>query len=100
MALEPHVVDAVNVLVNDDSIIVDLSDGRTISAPIEWFPRLMNANKEERERWEIIGGGEGIRWIALDEDLSVDALMRGTPSQESQKSLRKWLEARQANPNS
>jgi hypothetical protein len=94
LVLESHVVDAVGVEVNDDSIIVNLSNGRTISTPIEWFPRLMQASKEEREKWEIIGSGEGIRWDCLDEDLSVDALMRGVPSQESQKSLRRWLDAR------
>jgi hypothetical protein len=95
LAIEPHAIDAISVDVNDDSIIVNLSDGRTISAPIEWFPRLMRANKEERGKWEIIGSGEGIHWSAIDEDISVGALMRGVPSQESQKSLQKWLESRQ-----
>jgi hypothetical protein len=94
LALESHSLDAMGVEVTDESIIVVLSDGRTISAPIEWYPRLMHAKKEEREAWEIIGKGEGIHWEALDEDLSVEGLMKGIPSQESQKSLRKWLEER------
>ena len=94
LALESHTLDAMGVEVTDESIIVVLSDGRTISAPIEWYPRLMHAKKEEREAWEIIGKGEGIHWEALDEDLSVEGLMKGIPSQESQKSLRKWLEER------
>lgn len=91
LALDHHAADAVSVEVNDESIIVNLSDGRTVSVPIEWFPRLMQASKEERDAWNLIGNGEGIRWDALDEDLSVEALVRGVPSRESQESLRKWL---------
>ena len=82
------------VLVTDDSLIVDLSDGRTVSIPLEWFPRLLHGTSAERSNWRFIGDGEGIHWTDLDEDISVENLILGQPSAESQKSLKKWLEAR------
>jgi uncharacterized protein DUF2442 len=82
------------VLVTDDALIVDLSDGRTISVPLAWFPRLLHATPTERNNWRFIGDGEGIHWTDLDEDISVENLIFGQPSGESQKSLKKWLEAR------
>ena len=60
-----------------ESISVDLADGRTISAPLVWYPRLLNAASEDRENWQLAGGGFGIHWPTLDEDLSVDGLLRG-----------------------
>ncbi len=63
-----------------DSLIVSLKDGRTISAPLAWFPRLLNANPDELAHWEIAGGGFGLYWPDLDEDLSTDGLLRGAPS--------------------
>ena len=63
-----------------DSLIVSLKDGRTISAPLAWFPRLLNANPDELANWEIAGGGFGLYWPDLDEDLSTDGLLRGAPS--------------------
>jgi len=61
----------------NDEIIVALDDGRTLSAPLTWFPRLLAATPEQRAGWRLIGRGEGIRWESLDEDLSVQGLLRG-----------------------
>jgi hypothetical protein len=64
----------------DDELVVALSDGRTLSVPLAWFPRLLGATPAERADWRLIGNGEGIRWAALDEDLSVRGLLRGEPA--------------------
>jgi hypothetical protein len=61
------------------SLIVDLVDGRTISAPLAWYPRLLNATEAERENWEKCGGGYGIHWPDVDEDLSTEGMLRGAP---------------------
>ena len=71
---------AANVRVLDSEIVVDLVDGRVISAPLVWFPRLLNATAGQRDEWHLISEGEGIRWPALDEDLSVEGLLRGAPA--------------------
>jgi hypothetical protein len=85
---------AQNVTVTADSIIVDLIDGRTVSAPIAWYPRLFHGRVEERNNWRLIGGGEGIHWPDLDEDVSIENLLAGKPSGESQRSFQRWLEER------
>ena len=77
LAVELH-PQAYNVKCTDIAIFVDLLDGRTISAPLVWFPRLLQANKEQLENWELLGDGEGIHWPDLDEDLSVAGLLAGT----------------------
>jgi hypothetical protein len=87
-------VSAQNVQVTDDALIVDLSDGRTVSVPLAWFPRLLHGRLEERSKWRLIGDGEGIHWPDLDEDISVENLILGKPSGESQTSFKKWLEKR------
>jgi hypothetical protein len=87
---------AVNVQITEDTITVDLSDGRTISAPLAWFPRLEYVGSEERANWRLIGKGQGIHWEDLDEDISVDGLLAGRPSGESQDSLKRWLERRKS----
>ncbi|MCK4766529.1 MAG: DUF2442 domain-containing protein [Candidatus Aminicenantes bacterium] len=84
-----------NVKVTSDSLTVDLSDGRSIITPLAWFPRLLHATREERNSWRLIGGGHGIHWEEIDEDISVEGLLAGKPSSESQTSLKKWLEKRQ-----
>ena len=94
LAIELRMVSAQNVQVTDDALIVDLSDGRTVSVPLAWFPRLLHGTLEERNKWRLIGDGEGIHWPELDEDISVENLILGKPSGESQKSFKKWLEAR------
>lgn len=67
---------AVEVNCTDDSLRVVLADGREITAPLVWFPRLQNATPEEREAWRLMGGGVGIHWKAVDEDISVESLLR------------------------
>jgi hypothetical protein len=64
----------------DDSLVVDLVDGRTISVPLAWFPRLLSATRDQRANWRISGAGYGIHWPDVDEDLSVDGLLRGAPA--------------------
>ncbi len=71
---------AANVRVLDSKVVVDLVDGRVISAPLHWFPRLLNATAEQRDEWRLIGQGEGIHWPTIDEDLSVEGLLRGAPA--------------------
>lgn len=85
---------ATNVGVTDDTLTVDLSDGRTISVPLAWYPRLAHGTPEERGTWRLIGRGEGIHWPQLDEDISVEGLIAGRPSGESQASLARWIETR------
>lgn len=69
-----------DVRVTRDELIVDLQDGRTVSVPLAWFPKLLHATARQRRRWELLGDGEGIRWPEVDEDLSVAGLLRGTPA--------------------
>ena len=85
---------AENVVVTEDTLGVDLSDGRSISVPLAWFPRLVQATAQERENWRLIGRGVGIHWEDLDEDISVETLLLGLPSGESQASFQKWLAAK------
>lgn len=85
---------AQDVKVTRDSLKVDLSDGRTILVPLTWYPRLLHATAKERENWRLIGRGRGIHWEDIDEDISVEGLLAGHPSGESQRSLKKWLEKR------
>ena len=68
-----------------DSLIVGLKDGRTISAPLAWFPRLLKASPADLAAFELAGGGYGIHWPQLDEDLSIDGLLRGAPSVEARR---------------
>ncbi|MBW4472858.1 MAG: DUF2442 domain-containing protein [Stenomitos rutilans HA7619-LM2] len=84
------------VTVTDDTLSVDLSDGRTISVPIAWYPRLLHASIEERNDYRFIAGGNGIHWNQLDEDISIKNLILGQPSGESQKSFQRWLSSRVA----
>lgn len=72
-----------DVRFDDDSIIVDLYDGRSISAPLIWFPRLANATPENRMNWKVSGGGFGLHWPGLDEDISTEGLLRGARSPEA-----------------
>ena len=75
---EPKVDERVMcVRVDCERIAVDLMDGRTIAVPLAWYPRLFNATTEQRSRWEVAGGGFGIHWPDLDEDLSTEGLLRG-----------------------
>jgi hypothetical protein len=78
----------------DDTLTVDLSDGRSIAAPLAWYPRLWHGTPDESSRWRLTGNGQGIHWPELDEDISLEGLILGRPSNESQKSLNRWLSAR------
>jgi hypothetical protein len=88
---------ALRVEVSDDTLFVELADGRTIAAPLAWYPRLAHATTEERSSWKLIGSGRGVHWPAVDEDVSVANLLAGHPSAESQESFKKWL-ANRAKP--
>ena len=93
-SLEIEAATAKNVRVTRDALIVELSDGRTVSVPVIWYPRLAHGSLKERRRWELIGPGIGIHWPELDEDISVDGLLRGLPSGESPESFKRWLASR------
>lgn len=85
---------AQDLSVSDDALTVDLADGRTITVPLAWFPRLQNGSAVERANWRLIGNGEGVHWPDLDEDISVAGLLAGRRSGETQESLRRWLQRR------
>lgn len=85
---------AQSVSITDTELIVLLEDGRTVSVPLAWYPRLFYGTPEERQNWELLGQGEGIHWPDLDEDIAVAHLLAGISSGESQRSLKKWLKSR------
>ncbi|MGH8717427.1 MAG: DUF2442 domain-containing protein [Burkholderiales bacterium] len=87
------------VAVTEDTLSVDLADGRTLSVPLAWYPRLLHATAEERKDWRLIGNGRGIHWESIDEDVSVEGLLAGRPSAESQASFKKWLASRPSRSN-
>jgi hypothetical protein len=82
------------VTISDDTIAVDLSDGRSVSAPLAWYPRLMHGTSGERNHWRLIGRGSGIHWPDLDEDISVENLLGRQPSGEDHASFQNWLASR------
>lgn len=86
---------AVRARITQDQLSVDLDDGRTITVPLAWYPRLVRGTASERNDWRLIGGGHGIHWEALDEDISVEGLLAGVPSGESEASLARWLKERE-----
>jgi hypothetical protein len=96
LMIEIRIALAQNVTVTEDSLSVDLDDGRFISVPIAWYPRLMYGTVDERNNWRLIGQGEGIHWPDLDEDISVENILFGQPSGESQKSFKRWLDRRKS----
>jgi hypothetical protein len=85
-----------NVIITDDTLSVDLEDGRTISVPIGWYPRLAYGTPAERANFQISGAGYGIHWPDLDEDIGVEGLLLGKKSTESQGSFERWLQQRPA----
>jgi hypothetical protein len=87
---------AESVRFSEDSMTVSLDDGRALSIPLAWYPRLLQGTQREREHYELIGDGEGIHWPELDEDISVEGLLAGRRSAESDASLARWLERRRA----
>jgi hypothetical protein len=82
------------IQIDDDTLSVDLEDGRTIAVPIGWYPRLAYGTPQERANWQISGAGYGIHWPDLDEDIGVEGLLLGRKSSESLKSLERWLQRR------
>ena len=84
----------IGVQVTEDTLMVDLEDGRTIAVPLSWYPRLAYATAEERGNYQIAGAGYGIHWPDLDEDIGVEGLLTGKRSMESAASLQRWLAAR------
>ena len=94
LAIKIEVPNVNNVIVTDDSLTVELDDGRTVSVPLAWYPRLLYASLEERDSWRLVGKGEGIHWEALDEDISCEGLIAGRSSGENQDSFKKWLDSR------
>ena len=95
-AVEIEIPYAVNVKVTRETLSVDLSDGRTISVPLAWYPRLLHSTSDELKNWRLIAKGQGIHWTDIDEDISVEGLLAGKPSGESQKSLKNWLKKRES----
>jgi hypothetical protein len=94
LVLETDTALAQSVTVTDDSLVVDLSDGRTLTVPLAWYPRLQQATFAERKNCRLIGHGDGVHWPDLDEDISVAGLVAGRPSGESQLSLEQWMKRR------
>ena len=85
---------AESVLFSEDSLTVQLDDGRALSVPLAWYPRLLHGTDEERRNYVLIGDGEGIHWPGLDEDVSVEGLLAGKRSAETDASLARWLSKR------
>ena len=90
-AIELSVPNTVSIALTEDTLTVELDDERTISVPLSWYPRLFHANAAERNNWKLIGRGAGIHWVDIDEDISIEGLIAGKPSNESRSSLKKWM---------
>lgn len=90
-----EIADVVSVHINNEALTVELADGRTVSLSISWYPRLYHATDEERQNLQIIGSGSGLHWEDIDEDISIEGIIAGHRSQESQTSLAKWLKGRE-----
>jgi len=94
---EIEVSNVVEVKVDDKTLTVTLDDGRVLSLPISWYPRLYYGSQQERNNYRLIGNGKGIHWEDLDEDISIEGIIAGHHSQESQTSLDRWLKSRGRN---
>lgn len=86
---------AVNVAITHEKLIVDLSDGRSIIIPLEWYPRLAYASAKERKNWRLLGNGYAIEWPDLDEHIGIEGLLAGRRGGESKRSFERWLASRQ-----
>ncbi len=96
LQIDSSALKATEIRVTDDTLVMDLADGRSVSAPLVWFPRLANGTQPERNNYRLIGGGEGVHWPDLDEDISVENVLAGRASGESPRSFQKWLDSRKA----
>jgi hypothetical protein len=94
LAIDSSALRAVALRVTDDTLTFDLADGRSVSAPLAWYPRLMHGSVQERGHFRFIGSGEGVHWPDLDEDISVEGILAGRTSGESPSSFQRWLESR------
>ncbi|MBS1248541.1 MAG: hypothetical protein MAG431_00093 [Chloroflexi bacterium] len=94
LVIDIQLAKAQDVIITEDTIAVDLTDGRTVSVPLGWYPRLLHGTPKERANWRLIGQGEGIHWPDLDEDIRVENIVFGNPSGESQRSFQRWLKER------
>lgn len=94
--LASDTVAAKDIRVTEDALIVELRDGRSVSVPLKWYPRLAEGRPSERRNWQFVGTGTGIHWPDLDEDISIEGLLLGRPSGESAASLKRWRAARQS----
>ena len=83
-----------NVRIADEALLIDFDDGRSLSLPLAWYPRLQLGTLKERNTWRLSGAGRGIHWPLLDEDLSAEGLLAGRRSGESELSFSRWLKAR------
>ena len=86
----------VAVTVTDEKLSVELADGRTLTTPLAWYPRLLHGLPAERQHWQLLGDGYAIEWPELDEHIGIEGLLAGRPSGESQRSFERWLAARSA----
>ena len=93
LTLETETI-ANQITVTDEKLIVDLTDGRSLSIPLAWYPRLIHASLEERQNWQILGDGYAIEWVDLDEHIGIEGLLAGRQSGESQRSFECWLATR------
>lgn len=89
---------AVEVSVTDEKITVGLADGRSLSIPLEWYPRLLHGTAKERQSWQLLGDGYAIEWPDLDEHIGIEGLLAGRRSSESKRSIARWLASRTAKP--
>ncbi|MEX2316561.1 MAG: DUF2442 domain-containing protein [Pirellulales bacterium] len=89
---------AVKVSVTSEQLVVDLADGRRLSVPLVWYPRLLHGTERERENWQLLGDGYAIEWPELDEHIGIEGLLAGRRSGESQTSLNRWLASRSTRP--
>jgi hypothetical protein len=85
---------AVEVDVTDDELVVGLSDGRCLTVPLAWYPRLFHASDSERRNWQLLGNGYAIEWPDLDEHIGIEGLLAGRHGGESSQSLKRWLASR------
>src|SRR5262245_51779603 len=85
---------AIKVAVTGDRLIVELADGRNLSVPLNWYPRLLHASGPERHHWQLLGGGYAIEWADVDEHIGVEGLLAGRRSGESSASIERWLATR------
>ena len=92
--IETRAALAQHVSVSEDTLVVDLVDGRSLSVPVAWYPRIAHGTTAERRNWRLIGRGEGVHWPDLDEDISIEGLLAGRRSGETQALLKRWLERR------